>query len=123
MRSMFNSAPFSRFDLGRHILGQAQCPPGTIPLLQNGKVICVEGYAPGSMMSTAEADPKMTVSMVQDTTTMMGQAMPPAPAAAPVAAPAAVPLAPGISTLGLLVGGAVALGLGLLLFSTLGGEK
>jgi hypothetical protein len=119
MRSMFNSAPFSRFDLGRHILGQAQCPPGTIPLLQNNKIICVEGFAPGSMMSTAEADPKMSVAMVQDTTTMMGQVLPPAP----VAVPAVAPVTSGISTMNLLVGGAVALGLGLLLFSALGGEK
>jgi hypothetical protein len=118
MRSMFNSALFSRFDLGRHILGQTpQCPPGTIPLLQNEKIICVEGFAPGSMMSTAEADPKMSVAMVQDTTTMMGQAMPPAPVAA------AAPAIPGVSPMALLVGGAVALGLGLLLLGALGGEK
>lgn len=76
MRSMFNSAPFSRFDLGRHILGQAQCPPGTIPLLQNGNIICVEGYAPGSMMSTGDANPKMQVPSILPTTTMMGQADP-----------------------------------------------
>jgi hypothetical protein len=73
---MFNSAPFSRFDLGRHILGQAQCPAGTIPLLQNNKVVCVEGFAPGSMMTTGDPNPQMQVPSVLPTTTMMGQADP-----------------------------------------------
>lgn len=102
MRSMFNSAPFSKFDLGRHVLGQAQCPPGTIPLLQNGKIVCVEGYAPGSMMSTAEPNPQMLVNSVLDTKTMAQ------------AVPAAVPVPGGISSQTLVTVGAVALGIGIL---------
>lgn len=50
MRSLFNSAPFSRFDLGRHVLSQAvQCPVGQAPMERNGKIVCVP-YSPPSGM-------------------------------------------------------------------------
>lgn len=46
MNSLFSPAPFARFDLGKHVLGQnvltqEGCPIGTLPLrLPNGTVVC-----------------------------------------------------------------------------------
>lgn len=50
MRSMFNSAPFSRFDLGRHVLGQVRCPGGQMPMVENGQVTCVPIKSPSEML-------------------------------------------------------------------------
>lgn len=49
MRSLFTNAPFARFDLGRHALGQASCPIGQLPMIQNGRIVCVP-YSPPSGM-------------------------------------------------------------------------
>lgn len=49
MRSLFNNAPFTRFDLGRHALSQASCPIGQIPMTQDGRTVCVP-YSPPSGM-------------------------------------------------------------------------
>lgn len=49
MRSMFSNASFSRFDLGRHILGQANCPTGQMPMNQNGRIVCVPFSPPSGM--------------------------------------------------------------------------
>lgn len=50
MQSMFSSASFARFDLGRHVLGEViSCPPGEIPMNNNGRVSCVKYSAPSGM--------------------------------------------------------------------------
>ena len=50
MRSLFNAAPFTRFDLGRHVLAE-NCGPGTVPMLVNGQVVCVKGSHPSGMFT------------------------------------------------------------------------
>lgn len=112
MRSLFNPAPFSRFDLGKHVLGvQADCPPGQVALIQNGKVVCVQGYDP-SLMARGELTPIKPNPRPNFNSGIaygaMGQA---APAAGPVVAPAAVS---GFPTVPVLVGGAVLVGILLL---------
>jgi hypothetical protein len=50
MQSMFNNVSFARFDLGRHVLGELMsCPPGEIPMNNNGRVSCVKYSAPSGM--------------------------------------------------------------------------
>lgn len=48
MRSVFGNAPFTRFDLGEHILGQS-CPIGQLPVSRNGKITCIPFSPPSSM--------------------------------------------------------------------------
>jgi hypothetical protein len=54
MRTLYTAAPFSRFDLGQHALGQQQpCPVGTLPMrYPNGAVVCAKA-SPGSGMFMA----------------------------------------------------------------------
>lgn len=49
MRSMFSNASFARFDLGKHVLGQANCPVGQMPMNQNGRIVCVPFSPPSGM--------------------------------------------------------------------------
>jgi len=50
MRSVFGNAPFTRFDLGEHVLGQsAPCPIGQIAVSRDGKVTCIPFSPPSGM--------------------------------------------------------------------------
>lgn len=51
MRSVFGNAPFTRFDLGEHVLGQNGCPVGQAPLNRNGKIECVPFSPPSGMFA------------------------------------------------------------------------
>lgn len=53
MRSMFSNATFSRFDLGKHVLGQGSCPVGQMPMNTNGKITCVPFSPPSGMFMPA----------------------------------------------------------------------
>lgn len=48
MRSVFGNAPFTRFDLGEHVLGQS-CPIGQLPVSRDGKVTCIPFSPPSGM--------------------------------------------------------------------------
>lgn len=53
MNTLFVNAPFTRFDLGSHVLGQASCPAGQAPMSQNGGIVCVPFSPPNGMFVQA----------------------------------------------------------------------
>lgn len=111
MRSLFNVAPFTRYDLGNHVLG-VECPGGHVGLIQNGQVVCAEGSDGSLMMTSAAPKPNLNPQPRNFNGGVaygaMGQAATPA-----VATPGGIPVQD------ILIGGVVVVGLGLLISTIL----